>query len=87
MTQRRPQLPRRICDNCPTKFQPRVDAQRFCSGNCRKEFHKYGGSFPKLKSVLDEMMKRRIRELSPADTKRFELIELRLQILEDWRKG
>ena len=87
MTRKREPIARRICDNCPTKFQPRVESQRFCSANCRKEFHKYGGTYPKLKAKLDESISRRIRELSPADTKRFELIEARLESLEKWRNG
>lgn len=87
MTKKRDPLKRRICDNCPTKFQPRVETQRFCCDNCRKEYHKYGGTFPKLKAVMDQMILRRIRELSPADSKRFEGIEARLESLEKWRNG
>lgn len=28
------------CDNCGTKFFPRVAAQRFCSTKCRSEYHR-----------------------------------------------
>ena len=54
------QLPRgwKNCLNCFTAFKPRaqkVDEQKFCSPNCRKEFWKHGGvSLHKLKHHVQQ---------------------------------
>ena len=79
-------LPRRRCDNCAAlyKLKQRLPEGQhgFCSANCRKEFHKHGGSFSKLKPVVVAEVKKRIKELSPADQFRMEAMEKRITELE-----
>lgn len=81
-------LPRRRCDNCGElyhPFRPVVEGQGgFCQPNCRKEFHKHGGSFGKLKPVIVREVKARIRELRPIDGEWIERIETRLAKIEDF---
>ena len=84
-------LPRRKCDNCGRMYQPkrpvRPGERGFDSDNCRKEYHKHGGSYGKLKPFIEAEIKRRIRELSPADATRIEAIEDRLkQIEQNWNR-
>jgi len=59
-------LPRRRCDNCGKLYQPVQPLRRnritgkeehgFCQSNCRKEFHKYGGAYAKLKFLLSDLV-------------------------------
>ena len=80
-------LPRRKCDNCGRMYQPkrpiRGRERGFDSDNCRKEYHKHGGSYSKLKPFIEAEIKKRIRELSPADATRIEAIEARLLAIEE----
>lgn len=68
-------LPRRRCDNCGKTYKPvrprRTGEMGFCKDNCRKEYHKYGGAFRKLrgeieKEVLKQLAKR-YRLLEPCE--------------------
>ena len=82
-------LPRRRCDNCGAFYRPKQrlkknDRHGFCKPACKKEFHKHGGSFGKLKPVIEKAVKERIKALSPADANRMEAIERRLQTLEEF---
>lgn len=77
-----PDYPKKRCQNCPKVFKPEQKHQNFCSPNCRKEYHKYGGAFAKVKAVMLVELKKRIRELSPADGPRIEVIEERLRCIE-----
>lgn len=80
-------LPKRKCDNCGTLYKPKrplwQGERGFCKDNCRKEYHKHGGAFGPLKRALDKEIKKRIKELSPADGPRIDRIERRLDKLEE----
>lgn len=80
-------LPKRNCDNCGTRYQPKrplmTGERGFCKANCRKEYHKHGGAFGPLRRALDKELKKRIKELSPADATRIEAIESRLEQIEN----
>lgn len=54
-------LPKRHCENCPKRFKPSRPEQRFCSGNCRKSWNKYGGAYSKLRQVVLKMIEREIQ--------------------------
>ena len=81
-------LPKRKCDNCGSTYQPkqpiREGERGFCKPNCRKEYHKHGGAFGPLRRALDKELRKRMKELSPADVVRIEGIEKRLKALEDY---
>jgi len=81
-------LPRRHCDNCAKRYQPKQPLRRnqrhgFCCETCKKDFHRHGGSYAKLKPVIVEEVRRRIRELAPMDAGRLEAIERRLTRIEN----
>ena len=86
-------VPRRRCDNCPKWYQPsqplRVSKRTgklehgFCCDNCRKEFHKHGGSYSKLKPYIAQEIRSRIRELRPDSAEWIAGIEKRLSNIED----
>ena len=61
----RPVLPPRPCDNCGVKYRPGrklIPGQHgFCQDNCRKEFHKRGGSFSKLKPEIAKEVRKQVR--------------------------
>lgn len=59
-------LHRRRCDNCPKFFQQQRRWQRFCSPQCRKEFHYYGSSYGKLKETTEHLVHKAVREQLPA---------------------
>lgn len=48
--------PRR-CANDNRKFQPKLKIQKFCSDQCRKQFHRYGSSYGPLKTGLEKIIK------------------------------
>jgi len=83
-------LPKRNCDNCGAKYQPKrplgTGQRGFCKANCRKEYSKHGGAFGPLNRALDKKLAKRIKELSPADVTRIEAIEERLTWIEDQLK-
>lgn len=56
---------RRKCRNCPAFFYPRLKGgtpQHFCSANCRKEFHRNGAAFGKLRDKLPGYIEREVRK-------------------------
>jgi predicted transcriptional regulator len=61
-------LPRRKCDDCGKSYKPtqplREGTRGFCSGNCRKSYHKHGGAYRKLKLEMKRMVDRRLDELA-----------------------
>jgi hypothetical protein len=79
-------LPKRKCDNCGATYRPKrplLPGERgFHADNCRKEYHKHGGSYGKLKPYIEREIKKRIKELSPADASRMEAFEVRLFKIE-----
>ena len=80
-------LPERRCDNCFKRYRPKQrlkknDKHGFCNPNCKKEFHKHGGSYGKLKPFIEAEIKKRIKELSPADAARIKIIEARIERME-----
>lgn len=59
-------LPRRKCDDCGKWYKPkqplRPNTRGFCSGNCRKSYHKHGGAYRKLKAEIEKLIARRMNE-------------------------
>jgi ribosomal protein L37AE/L43A len=56
--------PRKRCDNCDKRFHKNRKDQRFCCGNCRKEFFANGGNaFGPLKVRLEKLVKQLIGPL------------------------
>lgn len=82
-----PNLPRMQCDNCPQKFQPKrrylPTEKRFCSDNCRKEYHKRGGSFSKLKPVIIAEVRKAVKERNPLDAQWQAGIERQLSAIQN----
>lgn len=80
-------LPKRKCDNCGMPYKPRrpvkSEEHGFCQPNCRKEFHKRGGSFSKLKPIIVQEVRRRVRELRPDSAEWMTSIEKRISNLEE----
>jgi hypothetical protein len=60
-------LPRRKCDNCGTSYKPvrplREGERGFCKANCRKEYHRHGGAYRKLKGAMEKMVDKQFRDL------------------------
>lgn len=56
-------LPKKHCLNCPKFFRLTKKTRRFCSDECRKEFHVYGSSFGKLKDKLTELIHAQSRDI------------------------
>jgi hypothetical protein len=63
-------LPRRHCDNCGKSYKPvrplrpAIDKFGFCQPNCKKEFHKHGGAFRKLREEMRKLVEKRMREIA-----------------------
>jgi hypothetical protein len=63
-------LPRRKCDDCGKNYKPKqplhrtkkdgtpIEMRGFCSGNCRKSYHKHGGAYRKLKAEMKRMVEK-----------------------------
>lgn len=79
-------LPRKRCKNCPVIFKPKRPEQEFCSPNCRKEFDKHGGTFSKLKPVIEKEIARRVKERNPLDHEWQHKIEIELAGLRDFKR-
>jgi hypothetical protein len=62
-------LPRRKCDDCGKNYKPkqplREGTRGFCSGNCRKSYHKHGGAYRKLKVEMKRMVEKELAALRP----------------------
>lgn len=59
---------RKRCLNCPRYFEPRAlseggKTQKFCSENCRKEFHKHGGAYAKLRRDLAALVRKEVKKV------------------------
>jgi hypothetical protein len=60
-------LPKRKCDNCGTPYKPTrplrpgVDKFGFCQPSCKKEFHKNGGAFRKLKVMMEKFVRQELK--------------------------
>lgn len=84
-------LPKRRCDNCGITYRPRRPLREgergFHHPNCRKEYHKRGGSFSKLKPVIIKEVRRAVRERDPLDTAWQEAIERRIALMERFIGG
>lgn len=60
-----PRTRARQCRNCPVNFHPRPKGgspQQFCSDTCRKEFHRNGAAFGKLRDKLAGYIEREVRK-------------------------
>jgi hypothetical protein len=55
-----PELRRRRCDNCPKFFQQTKVDHRFCTVKCRREFHRNGAGFGKLKDALPKWIAKEV---------------------------
>jgi hypothetical protein len=51
------------CLNCPRFYECRREDQRFCSDACRKEFHRYGGGYAKLREHVEKMVRAEVRRV------------------------
>lgn len=63
------------CKNCPKRFTPREKGgspQLFCSGRCRREFHRNGSAFGALREKLPGYIAREVEKY----LERGELVEL-----------
>jgi hypothetical protein len=49
-------LPRRRCNNCGKSYKPSRPEHIFHSELCRKQYHKHGGAYIKLKALLEKMV-------------------------------
>ncbi len=63
-------LPRKRCLNCGARFKPARPDQLFCrtkvAGNpdhCRKEYHRHGGAYAKLKGLVEKLIEQKFAEL------------------------
>jgi hypothetical protein len=57
------------CKNCPRWFKPREKGgseQLFCTDDCRKEFHRNGAAFGKLREQLPKMIGKEVERHAPA---------------------
>jgi len=54
-------LPRKRCKNCPVIFRPSQPTQEFHSAECRYEYHRHGGSFVKVKALIEPTVRRYCR--------------------------
>ena len=53
------------CKNCPAWFTPRAKGgspQEFCSDTCRKQFHRNGAAFGKLRDKLPGFINSEVRK-------------------------
>jgi hypothetical protein len=56
------------CKNCPHWFKPREKGgseQLFCTNECRKEFHRNGAAFGKLREQLPKMIAKEVERQAP----------------------
>jgi len=60
-------LPRKRCKNCPKLFKPSQPTQEFHSAQCRFEYHRHGGSFVKVKALIEPTVRKycRLEEVCP----------------------
>lgn len=64
-------LPRRKCDNCGASYKPKRPVKPkehgFCKDPCRFQFHRNGGSFVKLKALIEPAVRKamRLEEICP----------------------
>ena len=78
--------PRKRCDNCDKRFHKNRSDQRFCCGNCRKEFFANGGNaFGPLKVRLEKLVlkltggfEKRLKALEHQITETVDVLEMHL---------
>ncbi len=60
-------LPRRKCDNCGVSYKPKrplLEGQRgFHEDKCRKEYHKNGGAYRKVREIMTKIVTRELKTL------------------------
>lgn len=57
---------RRRCNNCGRLYWPKKEEQKFCSDNCRKQFHRAGGlSYAKLENLIENIVEKKLRKWKP----------------------
>jgi hypothetical protein len=63
-------LPRRKCDDCGKWYKPkqplRQDMRGFCTGTCRKSYHKHGGAYRKLRDLMRTMVAKEFAKIRAA---------------------
>jgi len=61
------------CENCHALYRPnpRRPKQKFCSDNCRKEFHRYGSSYGPLKTGLHKAIDKKYADLAKDSERRY----------------
>jgi hypothetical protein len=69
---------RKRCDNCGDLFPRTRTDRKFCSENCRKEFHRYGAAYGPIKQALEKLIDKRTRE--QVDARFVNLKEILLEI-------
>jgi len=62
-------LPPRRCDNCGARYRPKQPLRPdkkygFCKPECKKQFHKHGAAYIKLKDVVEKLISARLKELA-----------------------
>jgi hypothetical protein len=55
-------LRRRRCNNCGTLYPLTKPTRKFCSEQCRKEFHQYGAAYGPLKAKLEKLIEQSSRD-------------------------
>jgi hypothetical protein len=60
-------LPRRRCANCPVIFKPVQPHQKFHNQQCKDEYHRNGGSFVKVKALIEPTVRKycRLEDVCP----------------------
>ena len=53
-------LGRKRCENCPKFFEKMRKWQRFCSKECKDQFHKNGSAYGKLRDTLTKLITREV---------------------------
>ncbi len=61
-------LPRRKCDDCGKSYKPKQPLKKgqrgFCSDAHRKEYHKHGGAYRKLKGEVLKLVNQRMERIA-----------------------
>lgn len=53
---------RRRCDNDARPYTVKSENHRFCSDRCRKQFHRYGSPFLRLRPLISKEVERALEE-------------------------
>ncbi len=53
-------LGKKRCENCPKFFDKKTKWQRFCSKECKDQYHNYGSAYGKLRDTLTKLITREV---------------------------